>query len=202
MFPIDTYNDNLYNNIPVRNFPLPANKLLNQTINHLQIVVLSISRSAINIGMELARLDSDNNHARHLVIDRDGTIYQFAPLNQQIKHLLVQRNGFHNHNSIAIELINVGKIFAPENHTAKIILSSGDFRQSGDNYKQTIACKMLRGHHNLTYEAYSFTQIHALEKIFQQLNLKSPMMAINICKWDQTHSLTPVFPFSKLKVIK
>lgn len=178
-------------------FPLPSNKF---TVNPLsfQTLVVSISRDAVNIGAALARLDDENNnHARHFVIDRTGEVYQTAPINRAIRHLPFELNRVYNHNSISVELINLGRVTEPSR--GQKIITTFQHQSNYHRYRFDMLRMRVIWHNNRHYERFSIAQLNALDQLRDYLD---DQQCIGINSWMRDYSLTPVFPYRKYDVVR
>ncbi|HWY36419.1 MAG TPA: hypothetical protein VNX68_17375 [Nitrosopumilaceae archaeon] len=171
-----TLTDNLEisnKNQPIQKFILPnSKKIIGEKITRLTTVVLSISRDAFTLAMAIDRLEQpDNHHARHLIIDRDGSIFQFAKLTQPIYHLpsSCDRRKINNYNSIAIELVTAGKLFYTYHRKIVLHCASNIGEQKLKIARENIKSYQQEASNSYVYyETFYFNQFYAL---FNLLNL-------------------------------
>lgn len=180
-------------------FPLPPAKMLNVQMTQIDAVVLSISGNAINKGMALNRLEAINNHARHMVIDRDGSVFQTAQFDQAIRHLPETRyKGIDCRNSIGVELINIGPI-------SKNILDDTAGITARDlvgEWRVNIADLTFGTHKNILFEEFAGPQISNLVKFIAMWRKHRPLRVINISHWNHSKyiALPPVFPKPRISI--
>jgi N-acetylmuramoyl-L-alanine amidase len=203
--------DNLefnYQNTPVQKFLLPEIKHIQSDDviddNKLTAAVLSISRDAFNLALALDRLEEPGNlHARHLIIDRDGKLYQLAKISQPIYHLpLAFSTYITNYNSIAIEIINAGKLFYTKTNYLKLTSSNPTGQHSFSIKKANIKAWTARDRPHLHYfETLYYNQYITLCNLLNLLLRLSPNLRIVDCaRWPELHqfNIPPVFPRRRL----
>ena len=196
----------IYNKVAVPEFPLAPNKRLEGSLTNITNIVLGISRDAFSLSLCLERIEHpDNMHARHIIIDRNGQVYQAARLDQPINHLPAnQRNKINNNNSVAVELVNAGKLFHSESGDAVILRSRGmqgsqRLKISNTNIRPTRRNGVLQ-----FYEVIYHNQYVSLCNLVGLLRQKFPNVQVIDCeRWLQLHrfALPPDFPRRQLNQI-
>ena len=189
--------------LPETDIVLPPNKIVSNytmPIYQVQAAVITISRDAFNLGAAIDRLETVNNHARHLVIDRTGRIYQAASLTSIIRHIhMVNSRDLDIDNTISIELINSGVILEKRVRHKRLTLRSNDGRFE---HKLT-SNNVVYAPDGYYYETFPHEQCFALVRLIEQLRELQPYMSLmsgSLWKSTSHYSLTPAFPFDRFGI--
>jgi len=169
----------------------------------IKAIILSISRDAFNIGMALDRLESpDNNHARHMVIDRLGKIYLAAGLTTALRHVNSHRRGagdLNNDNTISIELLNCGMVPEKRLQHKRMIM-----RDTSDIFHYKLPRhNVVSAYDRHYYEIFAQEQLDTLKKLLRQLRKLNPVLeTVSANYWPSIsyYKLTPVFPHARFGV--
>jgi hypothetical protein len=169
---------------------LPPYKTVGHILMHnLCGVMVGISRDAFTLAMAFDRLESNNRHARHLIIDRDGTIYRIASLTTALAYT-EPLGGLNCSNIVSIELINAGRIF-PDHTKSTVLLQNNTYRHVIKRSSMKLADQ------GVYYENFNYHQSDSLLFILHALrNLLPSLKFVDCGFWESQRDfrLTPVFP--------